>query len=97
MSNYAVVVFLVIKSPQSHVALMWVQSVKLTSQSVFIADLQNVEVKLGSIVEGYPCRFSAWMGFCQMRLFTSLWIMKRMRSLYEEIDTMEAVAWIFKF
>lgn len=92
----------------SHVALMWVQSVKLTSQKVFIANLQTVEVKLKRVDERYPSRFSAylvhvaaphiaWMGSCQMGLFTRLWIMKRMQSLDEEIDTVEAVAWIFKF
>lgn len=49
-------------------------------------------------MKDYPSRFSAllvhvaasctaWMTFCQRRLFTSLWIMKRMHSLYKEIDT----------
>lgn len=46
-------------------------------------------MRVGSIDEGYPSKFSAllvhtaapgtaWMGFGQMRLFTSLWIMKIM-------------------
>lgn len=37
-----------------------------------------------------PC--TAWMGCGQLRLFTSLLIMKRLHLLNEEIDTMDAVA-----
>lgn len=79
--------------------------VKLPFRSVFTVDFQNVEVRLGGLDGGCSSRFSVlhgqvgaacteWMGFGQMRLFTSPWIMKRMHSLYEEIDTMEAVSCI---
>ncbi len=91
-------------SPQSHMVLMWVQSlllfVSLATQSL-IAHLQNAKVRTGNMDEGFSSSLSLlpvavlctdWMDFGQLRLFTGLWMKKRMHSLNEEIDTTVAVA-----